>query len=200
MSAVLPDFNIAMLQQARAQAIASKRRPIAVLEEMTQLAQADFLAWLGSASHYPVASMTELHDWQPDFEVLPFADCLRHECLPLRTADGQLLLVIADPFAQGLREWAWAHINQPFAFCLAHHSDIQAYFSRQEETQRAMENWLQPAEMQAASEDGEIISLQSIAEDASPVVRLVHSTLYNALKTNVSDIHLETTASGLVIK
>ena len=200
MSAVLPDFDSTMLQQARAQAAASKRRPIAVLEEMTQRNQADFLAWLGQASHYRVASMAELHDWQPDFDVLPFADCLRHECLPLRTADQQLLLVIADPFAQGLREWAWARINQSFAFCLAHHSDIQAYFARQEETQRAMESWLQPGEMQAASEDGEIISLQSIAEDASPVVRLVHSTLYNALKGGVSDIHLETTASGLVIK
>ena len=200
MSAVLPDFDSTMLQQARAQAAASKRRPIAVLEEMTQRNQADFLAWLGQASHYRVASMAELHDWQPDFDVLPFADCLRHECLPLRTADQQLLLVIADPFAQGLREWAWARINQSFAFCLAHHRDIQAYFARQEETQRAMESWLQPGEMQAASEDGEIISLQSIAEDASPVVRLVHSTLYNALKGGVSDIHLETTASGLVIK
>ena len=200
MSAVLPGFDSAMLQQARTQAAASKRRAIAVLEEMTQLDQTDFLAWLGQASHYRVASMSELHDWQPDFEVLSFADCLKRECLPLRTADGQLLLVIADPFAQGLREWAWAQISQPFAFCIAHHSDIQAYFARQEETQRAMESWLQPAEMQAASEDGEIISLQSIAEDASPVVRLVHSTLYNALKTGVSDIHLETTASGLVIK
>jgi general secretion pathway protein E len=200
MDAVAPAYDTAMLQQARAQAAVSKRHPMLVLEEMLQLPQADFLGWLGQVSDYPTASMAELHDWQPDFEVLSFADCLKRECLPLRTADGALLLVIADPFAQGLREWAWARITEPFSFRIAHHSDIQAYFARQEETQRAMESWLTPAEAAAASEDGEIISLQSIAEDASPVVRLVHSTLYNALKTGVSDIHLETTASGLVIK
>lgn len=193
--------DLHMLHQARAQAALSKRRLIVVLEEMAGLDQADFLAWLGQTSSYATASMAELHAWQPDFEVLPFADCLRHECLPLRTEDGELLLLIADPFADDLRQWAWARISQPFTFRLAHHSDIQAYFARQEETQRALENWSQPSDAQTGgSQDGEIISLQSIAEDASAVVRIVHSTLYNALKAGVSDIHLETNPSSLIIK
>ena len=48
--------------------------------------------------------------------------------------------------------------------------------------------------------DVEALSFQSITEDSSPVVRLVHSTLYDALKADVSDIHLETGAQGLAIK
>ena len=42
----------------------------------------------------------------------------------------------------------------------------------------------------------EDLSLKTISEDTSPVVRLVHSTLYDALKSGASDIHLETCASG----
>ena len=38
------------------------------------------------------------------------------------------------------------------------------------------------------------------AEADSEVVRLVRSTLHDALKTGASDIHLETTAAGLAIK
>jgi general secretion pathway protein E len=44
------------------------------------------------------------------------------------------------------------------------------------------------------------LSIKSISEDTSPVVKLVHSTLYDALKMEASDIHLETTPSGLSIK
>ncbi|HZV98502.1 MAG TPA: GspE/PulE family protein [Methylophilaceae bacterium] len=190
-----------MLQKARITAHLSKKRVIAVLEEMTGLDQHEFMAWLGRVSNYATASMDELHTWQPDFEVLSFSDCLQHECLPLRTPDGELLLLIADPFTENIREWAWARIAEPFSFRLAHHTDIQAFFARQEETQRAMESWSLVAEAKAiGNEDGEIVSLKSIAEDVSPVVRLVHSTMYDALKTGVSDIHLETTHAGLVIK
>src|SRR5262247_2313913 len=49
----------------------------------------------------------------------------------------------------------------------------------------------------AAVED---LSLRSISEDTSSVVKLVNSTLYDALKSGASDIHLEATASGLVMK
>jgi general secretion pathway protein E len=58
-----------------------------------------------------------------------------------------------------------------------------------------------PAQTGAASEDGsEDLSLRSIGEDTSPVVRLVNSTLYDALKAGASDIHLESSGLGLVIK
>jgi general secretion pathway protein E len=56
---------------------------------------------------------------------------------------------------------------------------------------------------QSTSEDGHVVedlSIKSISEEASLIVKLVHSTVYDALKAEASDIHLETTPSGLVIK
>jgi general secretion pathway protein E len=201
MNAMLKPFDAALLQKARDEAALSKRRFITVLEEMLGLDQTGFMTWLGEWSQYPTVSMDDIHDWQPAFDELPFADCLQRECLPLRNAADELLLLISDPFSDHLREWAWNRIKSPFAFRLAHLSDIQAYFARQEESQRAMENWSQQKDFQTVEgEKIEVISLKSISEDASPVVRLVHSTLYDALKAGVSDIHLETSASGLVIK
>ena len=44
------------------------------------------------------------------------------------------------------------------------------------------------------------ISLASIARDESTVVRLLNSTLFDALQSRASDIHLETTAAGLLVK
>jgi general secretion pathway protein E len=44
------------------------------------------------------------------------------------------------------------------------------------------------------------ISFERAAEEDSPVVRLVTSTLYDALKAGASDVHLESTGTGLTIK
>ena len=44
----------------------------------------------------------------------------------------------------------------------------------------------------AAAQAVDDLSLKTISEDTSPVVKLVHSTLYDALKIGASDIHLET--------
>src|SRR5687768_659194 len=44
------------------------------------------------------------------------------------------------------------------------------------------------------------ISFEAAAEADSTVVKLVSSTLYDALKAGASDVHLESTANGLTIK
>ena len=45
-----------------------------------------------------------------------------------------------------------------------------------------------------------MVTLQSLAADANPVVKLVNSTLFDALKEDVSDIHFECSATGLAVK
>ena len=52
----------------------------------------------------------------------------------------------------------------------------------------------QGTETGAQSSNAEVISLASIAEDTSQTVKAVNSTLYDALKSGASDIHLETTS------
>jgi general secretion pathway protein E len=56
-------------------------------------------------------------------------------------------------------------------------------------------------ERPAALNDGILsISISNIEATASPVVRLVDSTLYDALRSGASDIHMETQPGGMVIK
>jgi general secretion pathway protein E len=44
------------------------------------------------------------------------------------------------------------------------------------------------------------LSVDAIARQSSPVVRLLDATLFDALKAQASDLHLESTASGMVIR
>jgi len=80
-------------------------------------------------------------------------------------------------------------------------SDIQAYLSKQEETARATDT-LGPgaADERRDHKTAAHLSFTSVSEAASPAVKLVNSTLYDALKAGASDIHLESTAAGLAVK
>jgi len=157
-----------------------------------------------SAVSTPTAPMRQLsnaqmHAMQPAFDVLPYTEARARECLLLQDGSTRLL-VVAAPFRLELRAWANEYLASMPEICLAEGGDIAAWFTRHEENVRAMDGIIGA---QASTQQGsaaEDISLRSISEDASPVVRLVNSTLYDALKAGVSDIHMETTPGGLFIK
>jgi len=189
------------VQRARATALAEHRRIVEVLEEQSGLDAESFVKALANTLHYPVFTMEDLTGLAPAFDVLPYADALGHECAALRKEDGHLVLAMWDPFDAGLQGWAEQRVVSSFSWALAQRADLAAYLARYEETLHAMDS-ISSLEDKAASENaaGEILSLKTISEDTSPVVKLVHSTVYDALKFAASDIHLETGPSGLVIK
>ena len=194
-------FVAATIAEARRTATRTGRRVLSVLEENAALSPESFMARLGHTLHYPVLGMEALNLLAPAFDLLPFADALRRECVALRKPDGEVLMGFADPFQPDCQEWVEARVPGPVQWCLVHHADLTAYLARHEESMRAMEGML-PAVREGGREARgmEDLSLRMISEDTSPVVKLVHSTLYDALKLNASDIHLESGADGLSIK
>ncbi len=201
--AVLPlqGFTPQQVQAARLVAAAAQRRVVEVLEEQSGLDAQAFVEALGAALHYPVATMADLYRMQPAFDALPFAEAMARECLALRDEQARLVLAMGDPFDVALQAWAEQRIAAPFSWRLAHPADVAAYLAQHEETLSAMDSLL-PAEGKAAAGGSGIedLSFKTISEGTSPVVRLVHSTLYDALKAAASDIHLETGPAGLAIK
>ena len=193
------------IQKARLIAQQSRRRLIEVLEDQSELSQESFLSALGGAFKYITLDNKALHELRADFDVLSFPDAYLHDCIPLRTEGGELLITIADPFADGLANWLLERVHQPFAIRLSHYADVSAYLSRFEETLKAMDKVMATEEegFQSALhqiEGVEQLSLSSISADTSPVIRLVNSTLYDAMKIGASDIHMETTGLGLALK
>jgi len=188
------------LDMAKSLAAQHGRRTADVLEELSNMDSAEFVQWLGQLWHYPVFSIHELHDMQVSFSAVSYTDAARKNCLVL-ARDTDTYAVIADPFDADMQEWLRAHIDTPFTLGLAHSQDIAAILSRHEESMRAMDGLLGQRNVQNAISSGiEDLSLLAISADTSHVVKLVHSTLYDALKSGVSDIHLEADAVGLNIK
>jgi general secretion pathway protein E len=190
------------IAQAQTLALQQQRRVIEVLEEVLSLDSETMVLQLGQLLHYPVASMREMREWQVAFDVISYNTAQQKECLAFYDENQALILVFADPFDRQLALWAQHAVQQTYAWRLAHRLDISAYLAGEEETMRAMDG-MGLHEEQAQEGEEEVVmqlSLKSIHEDANPIIKLINSTLYDALKTGASDIHLESHPGGLAVK
>jgi general secretion pathway protein E len=196
-----PPFDHATIAQARERAAARGIGLVAALEELVAEAPESFLGRLAATFSYPAAANADLHRWQPAFELLPFAEALKAQAVLFRDDAGDLRLVFGDPFDAAKVAWGEDRVAADFVWTLAHHADIAAWLASQEESLSAMESVLASASGVARGASGvEDVSFKSISEDTSPVVKLARSTLYDALKSGASDIHLESLANGLAIR
>ncbi len=190
-------ISVADLQLARGR----DGRLIENLEEQLAVAPEEFLLRLSLTLRMPSIDLVSLRKNTPSFDLLPYAEAFRRCCVAVRDADGDLWLVLGDPYDLDTQEWLEARIREPFRYRVAHRLDVQAWLSEQEEQFRAMDGVTSSFEGNLAKEDRtQEISFENAAEADSPVVRLVTSTLYDALKAGASDVHLETNAKGLAIK
>ena len=189
-------FSAAELAAARRQG----EPLLSALEAASGLGPDDFCARLGATVRLPVTDLAEMQALTAGFEFIPFGEALQRGCVPVLDHRGALLLAVANPLDFALADWARLRAGRPLALRLAPAGDIAAFLSGYEKSLNAMDGIVSDAGGRADDAEGEEISLKSIGEDASPVVRLVNSTLYDALKAGASDIHLETAPGGIFVK
>jgi general secretion pathway protein E len=170
------------------------------LQDAMGLEAEAFLAALAEAFAYPALDMAGLRALSPAFEHIPYGVAMEKEAAACRDGDGHLWLVFTDPLEPSLIDWAERRIAEPFTATLVLRDDLHAWLHMLEAGLRAMDGLATGAQVAASGERVEELSLQAIDADASPVVKLVHSTLYDAVTSGASDIHLENDAKGLVIK
>jgi general secretion pathway protein E len=203
---MMPEAQISVLiDAARTSAREQGRRAIDLLEESAGLTPQALTAALAQVLACDAISLEAMLACAPAFDRISYSEALQHDCVALREMDGEhdsrLLLVYADIYNLNLPAWAAERLGAPFQTRLAHRADIAAYLARQEDSMHAVESALSSTSGDgSAVRQAEELSISTIEGDASPVVKLVRSTLYDALKADASDIHLETVPGGLVIK
>ena len=176
---------------------------VSALHSLTGGDLRDIVLALGARLGLPVMNLADMLAVRPAFDIVPLSQALQRHCALLHGADGALVGVVSDPFDLDLRVWLNARASSPtpLPFALALRDDLQAYLAKQEETARAIDHVVSGDGDNAGSDRTSTrLSFASVAEGASPAVKLVNSTLYDALKAGASDIHLESTATGLAIK
>jgi general secretion pathway protein E len=171
-----------------------------VIEENHGVSPGFAITEIARLFHYPVLDMSALNGYTPAFEIIPFTEVASRECMVLRDGSSKLAVIFCDPFNTEGQEWIETRTGMA-TWYLVHSSDFAAYLARYEAGLRAMDSVVTNVNS-VAGDSGklETLSLKGISEDTSPVVKLVHSTLYDALKAGASDIHFESNPNGFRIK
>jgi general secretion pathway protein E len=190
-----------VLQQARELALKSQRPIVTELQILTAIDPRQLVRSLAQIFDLDAMETVDMLGLVPAFDLFPLSRALQRHCVLLREADGRLIGVLSDPFDSDLQTSLDTFAKCPLRYCLALQSDIHAYLSKQEESARAVDNLVNStAETRRDGKTAAILSFASVSEAASPAVKVVNSTLYDALKAGASDIHLESTATGLAVK
>ncbi len=172
-----------------------------------QLVTVDAGYWLARRSGMAAADLPTWRTDAVDVNLIPFAEGQRRHCAAMRLGPSSVRIVLADPADRATRVWLEARIRAAGSpatqWCVAPVQELVALYARLEREMRALDVEVQDASSQLpSSQDDDVLnlSLADIGSDESPVVRFVNSTLYDALNARASDIHLETSARGLVVK
>lgn len=137
----------------------------------------------------------------PAFDLAGYADMLGHNVLLARDPEGTLHIVLGTPLDSGVSIWLASRGLQAGSIALADPLVLRAYLDSFESSFSAVADAVAGEEMRGLEiESAEELTLTAIQSEASPAIKLVNSTVFDALRYEASDIHLESIPTGMAIK
>ncbi len=193
-------------QQAAAlteEASGSQRRLRALLLErelVSQEALAEALAEQYGLPYDPLAS------FRVDFDAFPSITpdwMRRHTFVPLDERDGLLTLAVPDPQDLRALDQIERVLRREFRLVVSTPQAIQDALRQSEQNSKVMtriQEEFRPVLIRENEKGDEVLSIEKIGKDESPIVRLVNTTVFSALQKRASDIHIEPTDTSVEIK
>ncbi|MBI4467310.1 MAG: type II/IV secretion system protein [Acidobacteria bacterium] len=139
------------------------------------------------------------------FRLIPVDLMFRHNFIPLEATDGTLVVAMADPSQFFVADDLAVRLGRNVVVKVATREQIADILKKSEQSQRVLEEVTEGFRLDVVretDESEETISGERLTRDTdnSPVIRLVDSTIFNALERRASDIHIETGDSEVVVK
>lgn len=138
------------------------------------------------------------------FRSIPVDLMFRYNFVPRRKTSTGLQVVVADPSDVLMLDEVEMLLGTSLELCVGTQAAIQEILKKSESSQRVLEEATEEFRIQIVHEDEETgeetLSIDKLTSDSSPIIKLVDSTIFNALQRRASDIHVETQDREVVIK
>jgi type IV pilus assembly protein PilB len=143
----------------------------------------------------------------PDlFHSVPVDLMFRYNFVPMDAQNGTLDIALADPRNLNLIDELSILLGKKLRVKVATLSQISDLLKKSEQSQRVLEEVTEGFALDVVGEDenaDETLSIDKLtAQDSNiaPVIKLVDTTIFNALERRASDIHIETRDQEVAIK
>lgn len=158
---------------------------------------------LAKQFQYPYIDLDEVVLDQELVDSLPAGLPLQYKIIPLKREGSVLTVAVGDPTDIVALDNLELQLGLQLELQVAAPAKIERFLERGEGSQRVLREASEDFKLQLIKETDkgeEVLSIEKLTADTSPIIRLIDSTLFDALNKRASDIHIEATAEGVVIK
>jgi type II secretory ATPase GspE/PulE/Tfp pilus assembly ATPase PilB-like protein len=139
------------------------------------------------------------------FHSVPVDLMFRYNFVPINSQNGHLDIALADPRNLNLIDELAILLQKKLHVKVATLSQISDLLKKTEQSQRVLEEVTEGFTLDVIGEEenqDETLSIDKLTADSdiAPVIKLVDTTIFNALERRASDIHIETRDQEVAIK
>ncbi len=183
------------------------KNPIPVLDA-AQSALSEVVAAQAVATRYR-CEFVDLRDGAIDVELfrsIPVDLMFRYNFVPLKAQNGTLEIALVDPRNLNTIDELSLLLHKKLKVRVATASQVADLLKKTEQSQRVLDEVTEGFALDVVGEDDnpdETLSIDRLSagdSDIAPVIKLVDTTIFNALERRASDIHIESRDQEVVIK
>src|ERR1700734_1932435 len=179
------------------------RDAIKIIQPADEIAQAKTLATRYRCDFVDLREVRIDHDL---FHSVPVDLMFRYNFVPINSQNGHLDIALADPRNLNLIDELAILLQKKLHVKVATLSQISDLLKKTEQSQRVLEEVTEgfTLDVMIGEEENqdETLSIDKLTADSdiAPVIKLVDTTIFNALERRASDIHIETRDQEVAIK
>ena len=176
---------------------------VKIQDPAAELAQAQSLAARYRCEYVDLREGSIDHEL---FRSIPVDLMFRYNFVPLHAQNGTLDIALADPRNLGLIDELALLLNKKLRVKVATLSQISDLLKKTEQSQRVLEEVTEGFTLDVVGDEenqDETLSIDRLSaadSDIAPVIKLVDTTIFNALERRASDIHIESRDQEVAIK
>jgi type IV pilus assembly protein PilB len=174
-----------------------------ILDPAAELAQAQSLAARYRCEYVDLREGLIDHEL---FRSIPVDLMFRYNFVPMHAQNGSLDIALADPRNLGLIDELALLLNKKLRVKVTTLSQISELLKKTEQSQRVLEEVTEGFTLDVVGDEenqDETLSIDRLSaadSDIAPVIKLVDTTIFNALERRASDIHIESRDQEVAIK
>jgi type II secretory ATPase GspE/PulE/Tfp pilus assembly ATPase PilB-like protein len=174
-----------------------------LLDPLTETADAKAIALRYRCEYVDLRESAIDHDL---FRSVPVDLMFRYNFVPMHAEDGLLEIAVADPRNLNMMDELALLLNKKLRVRVATLSQISELLKKTEQSQRVLEEVTEGFTLDVVADEGdsdETLSIDKLSasdSDIAPVIKLVDTTIFNALERRASDIHIESRDQEVAIK
>ncbi len=160
-------------------------------------------AALAEQAGVPFDDLSEFRGDPELFRQIPVDVMARYQFVPLERQGDVVVVAMADPSNVLAVDEVELAIGGPVEVKVGPAGKIAEILEKSESTQRVLDEATEDFKIQLVQEKEngeEALSIESITADASPIIKLVDTIVFNAIQRRASDIHVETRENEVIVK